>query len=132
MFVQAPLLENVTALPEPPPVAATVNWPLKTAARGACVVTEIAWSAGLTVSELEPELGPNEPSPGNEALTAVAWLPAPTPARLTFASVATPLPFVIAPPTLEPFSEKWTVSFGTGLPAAVNVDERGVVVAAGR
>ena len=25
VFEQAPLLENVTALPEPPPVAATVN-----------------------------------------------------------------------------------------------------------
>ena len=54
---QAPALENVTALPEPPPVAATVKLVLKTALAGACGVTLIAWSALFTVSEREPLLG---------------------------------------------------------------------------
>ena len=40
-LVQEPALENVTALPEPPPVAATVKLVLKTADAGACVVTVI-------------------------------------------------------------------------------------------
>ena len=44
-FEQEPLLENVTALPEPPPVAATVKLVPKTALAGACVVTLIVWSA---------------------------------------------------------------------------------------
>ena len=39
VFEQAPPLENVTGLPEPPPVAATVKLVLKTAVAGACVVT---------------------------------------------------------------------------------------------
>ena len=43
-------LEKVTALPEPPPVAATVNCVLKTAVEGACVVTVIVWSAFVTVA----------------------------------------------------------------------------------
>ena len=52
VFEQAPLLEKVTGLPEPPPVAATVKLVLKTALAGACVVTLIAWSAfcAFTVS----------------------------------------------------------------------------------
>ena len=37
VFEQAPLLENVTGLPEPPPVAATVKLVPKTALAGACV-----------------------------------------------------------------------------------------------
>jgi hypothetical protein len=127
VFEQEPALENVTAFPEPPPVAATVNWPLKTAEAGACVVTVIAWSAWFTVSELEPELGSKELSPGNEADTPVGYVPALIPARLALASVATPLPFVIALPTLEPFSEKFTVSLGTGLPPEVSVAESDVV-----
>ena len=45
VFEQAPLLENVTALPEPPPVAATVNCWLKAADAGACWVTVIVWFA---------------------------------------------------------------------------------------
>ena len=52
VFEQAPLLEKVTALPEPPPVAATVNCWLKDADAGACVGDVIVWSAfsALTVS----------------------------------------------------------------------------------
>ena len=45
VFVHAPALENVTALPEPPPVAATVKPVPKTADAGACVVTLIVWLA---------------------------------------------------------------------------------------
>ena len=44
-FEQAPALENVTGLPEPPPVAATVKLAPKPALAGACVVTVIAWAA---------------------------------------------------------------------------------------
>ena len=52
VFEHAPALENVTALPEPPPVAATVNCVSKTAEAGACCVTLIVWLAfvALTVS----------------------------------------------------------------------------------
>ena len=42
-FVQAPLLEKVTGLPEPPPLAATEKLVLKTAVAGACSVTMIVW-----------------------------------------------------------------------------------------
>ena len=45
VFEHEPLLEKVTALPEAPPVAATVNCVLKTAFAGACGVTLIAWLA---------------------------------------------------------------------------------------
>ena len=44
VFEQAPALEKVTALPEPPPVAATEKLVPKTADAGACCVTVIAWS----------------------------------------------------------------------------------------
>ena len=64
-------------------------------------MTLIAWSALLTVSEFEPLLGSNEPSPANEAPTPVGYEPALIPARLTPLSVATPLPFVLALPTLR-------------------------------
>jgi hypothetical protein len=40
-FVQAPALENVTELPEPPPVAATEKLEPNAAFAGACVDTEI-------------------------------------------------------------------------------------------
>jgi hypothetical protein len=50
LFEQEPLLENVTALPEPPPVAATVNCELKTADAGAWVVTVIAWLSFCAVT----------------------------------------------------------------------------------
>ena len=40
-FEQPPALENVTGLPEPPPVAATVNCEPNTALPGACVFTVI-------------------------------------------------------------------------------------------
>ena len=52
VFEHAPPFENVTALPEAPPVAATVNCDPKTAAAGACVVTLIACAAfgAVTVS----------------------------------------------------------------------------------
>ena len=50
VFEQAPPLENVTGLPEPPPVAATVKLVLKTALAGACVVTVIVWSAFCAVT----------------------------------------------------------------------------------
>ena len=43
------------------------------------------------------------------------------PARLTPESVATPLPFVIAPPTLEPLSVKLTVSPDTPTADEVSV-----------
>ncbi len=54
MFEQEPLLEKVTALPEPPPVAATEKLVLKTADAGACVVTLIACVAfwAFTVSTI--------------------------------------------------------------------------------
>ncbi len=42
VFEQAPELEKVTALPEPPPVAATPKLVPKTADAGACWVTVIA------------------------------------------------------------------------------------------
>ena len=95
MFEQEPALENVTGLPEPPPVAATVNCVLKAALAGAWVVTVIAWSALATVSELEPLLGSKLASPANDAPTPVGYEPALMPARLTLLSVATPLAFVV-------------------------------------
>ena len=57
LFEQAPEPENVTALPEPPPEAATPKLVPKTAVAGACVAIEIPWSALATVNELEPLLG---------------------------------------------------------------------------
>ena len=51
VFEQAPALENVTALPEPPPVAATPKLVLKTAVAGACVVTLIVWFAFCAVTD---------------------------------------------------------------------------------
>ena len=81
----------------------------------------IAWSALLTVSEFEPLLGSKLPSPGNEAPTPVGYEPALIPARLTFESVATPLAFVIALPTLVPLSVKLTVSLGTPTADEVSV-----------
>ena len=51
-FEQPPPLENMTGLPEPPPVAPTVNCAPNTAEGGACVVTVIACAAlvAFTVS----------------------------------------------------------------------------------
>jgi hypothetical protein len=121
VFEQAPLLEKVTALPEPPPVATTEKPVLKTAEAGAWVVTLIAWSALFTVSEAEPLLESKLESPGNDAPTPVGYEPALIPARLVPASVATPLAFVIALPTLEPLSVKLTVSLGTPTLDEVNV-----------
>ena len=43
-FEHAPELEKVTALPESPPVAATVKLEPKAALAGAWVVTLMAWS----------------------------------------------------------------------------------------
>ena len=43
--MHAPELENVTGLPLPPPVAATVKLEPNAAFAGAWVVTEIAWLA---------------------------------------------------------------------------------------
>jgi hypothetical protein len=117
----------VTAFPEPPPVAATVNCELKTADPGACVVTMIAWSALLTVSAPEPLDGSNPASPANEAPTPVGYEPAGTPVRLTPASVATPLEFVWALPTLVPFNVNPTDSLTTCVPLFVSVAERLVV-----
>ena len=51
VFEHAPALEKVTALPEPPPVAATVNCWLKDADAGACVVTLIVWFAFWAVTD---------------------------------------------------------------------------------
>jgi hypothetical protein len=50
-FEQPPPLEKVTALPEPPPVAATVNRVLKTALASAYVVTVIDWLAFVAVTD---------------------------------------------------------------------------------
>jgi hypothetical protein len=50
-FEHAPLLENVTALPEPPPLAATEKWPPKTALAGAWSVTVIVWFAFVAVTD---------------------------------------------------------------------------------
>jgi hypothetical protein len=50
-FEQAPPLENVTALPELPPTAATANWEPKTAEDGACFVTVIDWLAFVAVTD---------------------------------------------------------------------------------
>ena len=50
VFEQAPELEKVTALPEPPPVAATPKLELKTALAGACVVTLMVWPAFCAVT----------------------------------------------------------------------------------
>ena len=50
VFEQAPLLEKVTGLPEPAPVAATEKLVLKTADAGACVVTLIACVAFCAVT----------------------------------------------------------------------------------
>ncbi|TML51736.1 MAG: hypothetical protein E6G16_06795 [Actinobacteria bacterium] len=50
-FEQPPPLENVTGLPEPPPVAATENCVLKTALAGACVVIVIVWLAFVAVTD---------------------------------------------------------------------------------
>ena len=94
---------------------------------GACVVTLIAWLALLTVSEPVPLLGSYELSPANAAPTAVGYVPALMPARLTGEKLATPLALVSALPTLEPFSVKLTVSLGTARPPAVSVAESPVV-----
>ena len=51
VFEQEPALENVTALPEPPPVAATEKLVLKTADAGAWVVTLIACAAFCAVTD---------------------------------------------------------------------------------
>ena len=51
MFEQPPPLENVTALPEPPPVAATEKLVLNAAAAGACVVTVIVCPAFCAVTD---------------------------------------------------------------------------------
>ena len=126
LFEQEPELEYVTALPDAPPVAATVNCALNGALAGACVLTVIAWLALLTVSELEPLLGSYELSPANEAATAPGYVPALMPARLTGEKVATPLAFVVALPALEPFNVKLTVSLGTARPPAVSVAETAV------
>jgi hypothetical protein len=48
-FEQPPALLNVTALPDPPPVAATVKVELYAADPGACVETVIVWPALFTV-----------------------------------------------------------------------------------
>jgi hypothetical protein len=127
VFEQEPALEKVTALPEPPPVAATAKPVPKTADAGACVVTVIAWSAFETVSELEPLLGSRPVSPANEAPTPVGYEPALIPERLTLLTVATPLPFVVALPALEPLRVKATLSPETGLPPEVRVAESVVV-----
>ena len=124
---QPPPFENVTGLPEPPPVAATVNCELKAALVGACVVTLIAWSALETVSELDPLLGSNDASPAKDAPTPVGYEPALIPARLTPLSLATPLPFVTALPALEPLSVNETVLPLTGLPPEVSVADSVVV-----
>src|SRR5438067_13550159 len=95
---QAPALENVTALPERPPVAATVKCEPTAALAGAWVVTEMAWSALATVSDAESLLGSRPTSPANEAWTPLGYEPAPMPARLAPLSVATPFASVVAPP----------------------------------
>ena len=123
MREQPPPFENVTALPEPPPVAATVNWLLKTALAGACVMTVIVWSAGFTVSAAVPELELKLLSPANDAVTPVGYEPAPMPTRLALFSVAVPVPSVVALPTLFPLSLNEIDSPGTGLPAEVSVAE---------
>ena len=51
LFVHAPALENVTGLPEPPPVAATVNIDAEDGARRSWVVTVIAWLAFDTFTD---------------------------------------------------------------------------------
>ena len=51
VFEQEPALEKVTALPEPPPVAATEKLVLKTAEAGACVVTLIACAAFCALTD---------------------------------------------------------------------------------
>ena len=108
-FEHAPELEKVTALPEPPPVAATVKLEPKAALAGAWVVTLMAWSAGLTVRTSVLLLAENDPSPAKDALTPVGYEPAVIPARLTLLSVATPLPSVVALPALLPLSMNETV-----------------------
>src|SRR4051794_8053916 len=103
-FEQAPELENVTGLPEPPPVAATPKLVLNTALPGACVLTVIVWLAIPTFSELEPPLGAYVPSPANDAATPVGYVPALMPERLALPRVAMPFAFVEALPTLFPLS----------------------------
>ena len=51
VFEQAPELEKVTALPEPPPLAATEKLPPKTAVPGAWSVTMIVWLAFVAVTD---------------------------------------------------------------------------------
>jgi hypothetical protein len=51
VFEQAPLLENVTGFPEPPPVAETAKLVPKTALAGACSVTVIVWPAFCAVTD---------------------------------------------------------------------------------
>ena len=51
VFVHAPLLENVTGLPEPPPSAATEKLPPNTSVAGAWSVTRIVWFDLPTVTD---------------------------------------------------------------------------------
>jgi hypothetical protein len=51
VFEQEPALEKVTALPEPPPLAATEKLPPKTAFAGAWSVTMIVWFAFVAVTD---------------------------------------------------------------------------------
>src|SRR5689334_5138502 len=121
LLVQAPELENVTGLPEPPPLAATVKLEPTAALAGACVVIVIAWSAFATVSESVSLLGSWPASPANDAPTPVGYEPASMPARLTLLTVATPFASVVAPPALEPLRVNATLAPATGSPPDVSV-----------
>src|SRR4051794_6680118 len=122
-FVQEPPLEKVTALPEPPPVAATLKLALNAAVDGACWVTEMAWSALFTVSELEPLLASSVAVAANEAPTPVAYVPALMPARLAAAIVATPPAFVTALPAELPLRVNETDSPATSVAPDVRCAE---------
>src|SRR5262249_35355145 len=63
----------------------------------------------VTVSVLLPGAPELSPWPANAALTPLGYVPAAMPLRLTFDSVATPLPFVVALPTDVPFRLNATV-----------------------
>jgi hypothetical protein len=78
----------------------------------------------FTVNELLLVDTRNDESPAKLAPTAVAYVPALIPVRLTPLSVTTPDPFVVAVPTLLPFKLKLIVFPLTPDPEAVSVAER--------
>ena len=117
------VVENVTGLPDAPPVALTANAG-SVISLFASAANTIVCGARVTVRSLDPALAANPVSPSYVAAIADVYTPGSMPVMLTPVIVAIPCASVVAVPTGVLFNAKLTVRPDRPVALAVSVADR--------